>query len=395
MPAPPVVDAPTASASLQVEHRGFGCHAIAGGMLAIAVGDGPPAPERLAAGNCGWVLVAPDLPTLAHRIDLLLQALPHLEATRVALERHELDRARDGLRALRPLANALRPLLIDAYLHAPKVACVQIALGIVCLGAGRHGEGLFHLLRVTPGQLEWFAVCRRYHLFRPSPAACRQLVATASAAELVGRHDEAELLQQTLRMAVRMMRVATVCDRLHGDLLWTRPDVLVHVRGVLEVGTAADVVAVLPSLGIHRVIAFAATAQQHAELVAAGRRAIDPATNWSLVPPTATGATPALDLDGWFAAGAFRATDCNLLRIGSEVPTHAILRCARATLRGIDFVIAVEPAPSGPDLPPALGQLPDESTVTGLLTMQGFVAMAATEAGELPRQVLYARAEHV
>lgn len=394
-PALPEVDHGTASPSFVCEHRGFACHAMAGRLLAVPTDDGPPSPERLAAGQCGWLLVAAELPTLRQRIDLLCQSKSQLDATRDALERHDVAHARDGLRALAPHAAALRQLLIDAYQHAPKIAGVQIALGLVCLAAGRHGEGLFHLLRATPGQIEWFAVCRHYHLFRSSPAACRQLLATATAAEVVGRHDEADVLQKTLRMAVRMLKLAALCERLSGDLLWTRPDVLVHVRGVIEVGTPAAAVAVLPTLAIHRVIAFAATPRQHAELMAAEPSTAAPASRWTVVPPTATGTTPAIDLDGWLSTASQRATDCNLLRIGDGMPAHAILRSAPATLRHVDFVVVAEPAAPAEEPPSAKPRRPDDSTVAGLLALHGFIDIAATEDGQQPRQVLYTRPEHV
>lgn len=394
-PALPVGGARAVPPSFVCEHRDFACHAVAGRLLAVAADDGLPAPERIAAGECGWLLVAADLPTLRERIDLLTRARSQLEATRDALERHDLDRARAGLHALAPQAPALRTLLIDAYQHAPRVACVQIALGIVGLADGRHGEGLFHLLRATPGQIEWFAVCRRYHLFRPSPAACRQLLATATAAELVGRHDEADVLQKTLRMAVRMLKLAALCERLDGDLLWTRPDVLVHVRGVIEVGTPAATAAVLPTLAIHRVLAFAATPQQHAELVAADPSTSAAATRWTVVPPTAAGTTHAVDLDGWLSTTSHRASDCNLLRIGDGMPAHTILRSALSTLRHVDFVVVAEPAATADEQPVTKPRQPDESTVAGLLAAHGFVDIAATENGRQPRQVLYTRPEHV
>lgn len=393
--SPPVVDDTANASPMAGHHRGFACHAGPGCLLAVRVGDAPPTPERLAAGDFGWVLAANDLPTLRHRIDLLLEAMPGLEATRGALERHDLDGAGAGCRALAPLADELRPVLIDAYQRAPKAADVQTSLGIVCLAAGRHAEGMFHLLRATPGQIEWFAVCRRYHLFRSSPAACRQLLVTATAAELVGRDEEAELLRKTLRMAVRLLRLAGLCVDRRGDLLWTRPDVLVHVRGVIEVGTAAPVVADLQPLAIHRVLAFATTPAHHAELTAARDRLAGTAAMWCIVPPTVSGTTPAIALDEWFATGAALPHDYNLLRIAAGALAHAVLQHGPTILRGIDFVATTVAAPPSPAPANDTATGPDETTVPGLLAARGFVEIAATEADVLPRQVLYARAEHV
>jgi hypothetical protein len=386
------------------QHRDFALHAVPGGVLAVRDPDDRLVRERLDAGDYVWVVAAPDLPTLRRRIDLLAMAMPALEATRQAMAQHDVASARAHLPAIAALAGELRPVLIDAYLRAPKASQVQTALGLVCLAMGRHEEGMFHLLRAVPGQVEWFAVCRRYHQFRTSPAACRQLVLCTCAAAAVGRTQQAELLHRTLRMGVRLMRLAATCDGLDGDLLWKRPDVLVNVRGVLDVGTVPASLADLRRLEIPRLLAFATGPAHEAELTSTLVACAAPAPAWRVVASASGPRPPAMQLDPWFAAGQASAADYNLLRLGPQVPAHDLLRSSVATLRGIDFVSVVIPEPSATPEPgsPAEGTArrdaatPDDpSTVPGLLAPLGFVKIDATEPGPGPRQVLYARAEHV
>jgi hypothetical protein len=350
---------------------------------------------RSDAGQKEWIAVAPDLRTLMRRIDLLAAAQPSLEATRQALEQHDIAAAREGLKILAASAHELRAALIDAYQQTPGSLAVQTALGIVCLAANRHREGLFHLLRATPGQAEWFAVCRRYHLFRSSPVACRQLLLCIGATELLGRKQEAELLHKTLRMGVRLLRLAAAGANLKGDLLWTRPDVLVHVRGVIEVGTVPATVAGLREVEVPRVLAFAKSVADETALIGtlATSGAAIPA--WQVVGLRADGRTPAYELDTWFAAGPSRAADFNLLRIGPSIDAHALLGAGHVTLRGIDFVSALVPATPRRVAAAAAEDEPDEATLPGLLASMGFVELAATEDDVVPRQALYVRAEHV
>lgn len=207
------------------------------------------------------------LQQLLGRLEPSLQTLQELAA---ALAANDLRGAAAPFAALQTVAVDLRAPLIDAYHQWPDAAVNQAALGLVCLAAGRSKEAEFHLLRAGS---------------RFCSDAPHGLLIGAAALQLVGEAAAARRMLAVLRRLVDTARIAGICRRFHPHVVWTRPDLLRHVRGVLQVGAnVGDESECWSALGMRNLIAFEPVPSAFATLQDNLQRHAPEGATWTAVP---------------------------------------------------------------------------------------------------------------
>lgn len=328
--------------------------------LAWPSAAGPFHSERLWRNEAPCLWVAPDLALLQSRVVMAKEALPVLAAARARLP-HDPHGARAAVQELCTQQQDLRPALHAAVETAPWCRELLLAAGTVELLVGKGALGAALWRRAVAQQLDG-------ELVRALATALLQLLDDAPAAK--------ELFASTQR-EVKRRRIAELCGAMpRGHVLFDYPEVLVPVRGVLEVGQelGADHAAWL-QLGIadrcyvegdpHRVAMLQATARRDSggrTRVLAARLAEAPSPRtlwqhadgrWSLLPPVATAAPASAHtevdvttLDALVDSGQVSPDAANLLVVSAAGLELGVLRGARRVLPNIDvLVVRVWPAP--------------------------------------------------
>lgn len=322
-----------------------------------------------------WALLERDLVAHCRRLDPVLQ---QLRVFAKALHERDGDAASGHAARLREDGAAVRELLIASYLQDPEHLGTQRALGLLCLALGRLGEGRFHLLRAIPGQYQLFAVGPRIAELRAHPAAPQQVLLVAAALEWCGDAEHARELLAALRRQLDVLRMAARCTGFPDHVLWRHPELLVHVRGVLQVGAnVGDEMPCWGALGIGKLVAFEPVPAAFAVLQGAMQKHRPAQASWFGEPIAVgervgtlpfwlgeqTGNSSFLELhpersayhrqnrharcievktttlDAFAAAHPERVADCNLLFMDVQGTEHLVLAGARAMLAHIDFVV--------------------------------------------------------
>jgi hypothetical protein len=363
---PPAQVAAVAPPAATVAGHELHCHE--GMWLAWPVAAGPFRAERLWRNTAQCLWVAPDPATLQARV---LAADASLAALAAARARLLLDppAARTAVQDLCAARADLRSALHAAVERAPWCHELLLAAGTVELLAGAAALGAALWRRALAQRLD-------SELVRCLATALLQLLDDAPAAQ--------ELLAAT-RQEVRRRGIAELCAAMpRGHVLFDYPEVLVPVRGVLEVGQelGADHAAWL-QLGFAERCYVDADARRVALLQAAARR--DPSGRtcvhaawlaeapgmrtlwqhadgrWSLLAPVPT-AAPAIastevevtTVDRLVDAGLLQPEASNLLVVSAAGNELAVLRGARSLLPHVDvLVVRLWPGPvfAGAPLP--------------------------------------------
>ncbi len=322
-----------------------------------------------------WGLCASELAAARER---LAAALPALRELATALGHRQFAAVAAPLAALAASAEALREGLLASHLQDPGHLPTQRALGLVSLVAGRAGEACFHLLRAVPGQYHMFAVGNRLTQLRAHPDAPPAVLLAAAAMEWLGRADAARTLLACLREQLDVMRLAATCQAFPPHVLWRHPEVLRHVRGVLQVGAnVGDELPCWGALGLRHLVAFEPVPAAFGQLEQAIVRHRPAGAVWSARPLAVgdhvgglpfwvgeqTGNSSFLPLhpdrspfhqqnrhahrievatttlDAWAAAEPAAAAPCNLLFLDVQGTEHLVLAGGRALLAQMDFVV--------------------------------------------------------
>lgn len=248
--------------------------------------DGGRWQVRVAVGERGAAhVVAPTQRQVVRDANALRTAAPALERLHRALTANDVVTARDALAKLSSEAAALRRVLIAGYLDEPSCTATQTMLGLTCLAAGRLREARFHLLRAVPGQPEQFAVGRGLRGFRWHPEAAAAALVAGVAMQAVGEAEAARDLLALLREQVEVARIAAICRDFPNHVLWRRPDVLRHVRGVVQVGAnVGDEAPCWRDLGIRHLLAFEPVPAAYDTLCATLTQHAPPSADWRALP---------------------------------------------------------------------------------------------------------------
>lgn len=169
---------------------------------------------------------------------------PHVESLQdlcAALARNDLATARAPWQTLAASAAPLRRHAIAAYVRWPEDVAVQTFLAVLCLALGRTAEAKFHFLRAGG---------------RPCIGPPYALLVGASAMQLCHQSEAARVLLGALRCAVEIAKLAQLCRDLPPHLLWTRPDLLRAVRGVVLVGGGQRCAADWRRIGVVHLLAI-------------------------------------------------------------------------------------------------------------------------------------------
>ena len=315
---------------------------------------------------------------LDERIARIDGAMPALDQLTQQLARNDVAAATGALAALRPVAAELRTALVPAYLDDPSSTLTQTALGLACLAAGRTGEARFHLLRAVPGQDERFAIGSGLHGFRWHPEAPRALLITGVAMQIVGAVAESRAILALLRSELEYAPLRAACADFPPHVLWQRPDVLRHVRGVIQVGAnVGDESRCWGKLGIPNLLAFEPVTTAFTALTESLRDHAPRGADWQAVQNAVadrcgtlafwegeqSGNSSFLELnpersefhqqnrharqievatttlDAFFTARPEALQNYNLLFMDVQGTEHLVIEGARRILRAIDFIV--------------------------------------------------------
>lgn len=334
---------------------GHELHRVQGRWLAWPLAAGPFAHERLWRNEAPSLWVAADEASLRERVAVGAPALSELTAARTRLV-GDPAAAAQRVRSLPALAT-VRAALHEALEQAPWCRELQLAAGTLELLAGEPMLGAALWERANAQQLDAKLVQDLSHAY------LHLLGDPAAARALLGR----------VQQEVRRRQVAEFCARQpRGHVLFDYPEVLVPVRGCLQVGFGCGqdhetfgalglaarhyvegderALAALRSRlgGSHAVVAAVLDAQcGSAELFehADGR--------CSLLPPCATASparlrrtVPVTTLDHLVATGQLDVRGVDLLWVAAAGNELQVLRGARALLAQVDVLcVQVWPKP--------------------------------------------------
>ena len=346
----PVVAAGATKVATSAGHELF---CLDGRWLGWPQAAGPFHSERLWRNEAPCLWVAPDLATLQRRVVMASTALPALAAARARLA-DDPNGARAAVRSLCAAQPDLRPALHAAVESAPWCRELLLAAGTVELLAGEGSLGAALWRRAVAQRLDG-------DLVRALATALLQLLDDAPAARALFASTQRE---------VRRRRIAELCAAMpRGHVLFDYPEVLVPVRGVLEVGQElGGDHAAWQQLDIAERCYVDADARRVAMLQATARRDSGGRTrvlgarvaeapgsrtlwqhadgHWSLLPPVATATAPVAStevevttLDALVEAGQLVADAANLLVVSAAGCELGVLRGARRLLPHVDVLV--------------------------------------------------------
>lgn len=224
---------------LPTETPGWSSFRFAGQLLAIPGAHPGFCPRQMARHRYPVVLVATDPGQLEARIASYESATPELQQVRELLLRKDAQGAQQaGLAAVRrhPDLDAVLQPALEFY---PQAQAPRIALGTWCLFADRRQAGV-HLL----------STALRTDL---KQGTLLQVLANALL-EVFEDPDGARSLLAEVRELTRLAHRAEVCAReLHGNTLWSYPEMLTPIHGVVQIGAhRGEEVEAFCKLGIAR-----------------------------------------------------------------------------------------------------------------------------------------------
>lgn len=306
---------------------------------------------------------APTHRELEHQMATWRKAAVPLQELAAALVVNDDARAAAPLTQLAALAPRLRLWAIEAYQRWPQDTTAQTVLGLCCVALGRRKEAFFHLLRAGS---RWQA---------ESP---RGLLLGAAAMQLLGDAASARAMLTALRRLVETARIANIVRHFTHHVVWTRPDLLRHVRGVVQVGAnVGDEADCWAALGVRSLIAFEPVPEAFTRLCANLRRYAPAGSHWQPVQLAVadrcgqlefwqgkeTGnssffelhpdrsefhrknqharriVVPTTTLDTWFDEHPGMLADHNLMFLDVQGAEHLVIEGARRSLRSIDYVV--------------------------------------------------------
>ncbi len=319
----------------------------------------PAWPDR-AASLPVW---APTHRELERQLATWRQAAAPLQELAAALVVNDEARAAAPLTRLTALAPRLRLWAIEAYQRWPEDTTAQTVLGLCCVALGRRKEAFFHLLRAGS----------RWHAESP-----RGLLLGAAAMQLLGDAAAARVMLTALRRLVETARIANIVRHFTHHVVWTRPDLLRHVRGVIQVGAnVGDEADCWAALGVRSLLAFEPVPDAFARLCVNLRRHAPAGSRWQPVQLAVadrcgelefwqgreTGnssflelhpersefhrknqhsrriVVPTTTLDTWFDEHPGELAAHNLMFIDVQGAEHLVIEGARRCLRSIDYVV--------------------------------------------------------
>jgi FkbM family methyltransferase len=314
--------------------------------------------RALQRGEHSAVLRAPALPPLAALVEAFAAAAPRLAAARAQLAAGRAREAAGLAAAVAADLPGLREALLPSLEAAPHSQELLLAAGTTALFGGRAREGAALLRRAL-----------RHDMLD------RELLQAVAAAylDVLGDGEAARALLADCKRSVRRQQIAAAChERLSGNVLWEYPQLLLDVRGVVQVGAhAGEEAAAFELLDLPRQVLIEPHPRAFAELErrCAGRAGLtllqcalgaepgerelrfgaDPARASFLathalaaVAPehvqTQRLRVPVTTLDALLAEGRIDPAHCDLLMIDTEGTELDVLRGGRALLRQVDVV---------------------------------------------------------
>lgn len=305
---------------------------------------------------------APSHRALQEQVGLWRPLLAPLQDLALALVENDARAARLPFSQLAECAARLRSNAIEAYVRQPQATVGQCILGLICLAMGRRNEAYFHLLRAGSN---W------------QQGATRGLLLGAGAMHLVGDDLAARTMLAALRRGMEIARISAICASFAPHVMWSRPDLLRHVRGVVQVGASVgDEAGQWRALGVREWLAFEPDPRAYASLVDTLRRETPPGSRWCAVPLVVSDRCGAVEfwqgeqsgnsslfdlhpersafhhanrhagkielqattLDAYFAAQPALLERFNLLFVDVQGAEHLVIEGGRRSLRSIDYV---------------------------------------------------------
>ncbi|HHI79247.1 MAG TPA: hypothetical protein ENK02_04655 [Planctomycetes bacterium] len=227
------------SPRLLEELEGFSIHAAEGGLFAVPGGDFDP--REIDRDAYPLVLWGEGRESLGALVRDFVRAEEALGRCRGLLAEGRLDEAQSlGAELVRGLPG-LRERLLPSYHLYHHSARLGLVLGTFMLFADRPREGWFLLRKVLR---------RNYHEQELIQVLARVAMEVLRD-EVLGR----ELLEE-VRAALRRSEVGRICrEELRGSMLWSYPEFLAGIGGVLQVGVGSGTqVGAFDRLGLPQVL---------------------------------------------------------------------------------------------------------------------------------------------